>query len=287
MKFYLLISCCLLAVISCKKKEAEPPPPAPLAEQISFNVAYGSDPYQKMDIYLPANRTTTTTKILVAIHGGAWALGDKADNNFLVDSLRKRLPNFAVFNINYRLAASGNNLYPAANNDINAAINFILSKTGSYVTSDKVCLLGLSAGGHLGLLEAYKNNSAGKIKAVVSAFGPTDLTDMWNNPAGTATTTRFGLANYLGTFQPVSPATYTAASPVTYAVAGVAPTQLFHGTADTVVSINQSVLLRNKLQTLGVPVQYTSYTGEGHGWLGANLTDTFNKIAAFLLQYLP
>ena len=49
--------------------------------------------------------------------------------------------------------------------------------------SDKFVLLGASAGGHLSLLHAYKYTTPVKIKAVVDFFGPTDLVDMYNNPA--------------------------------------------------------------------------------------------------------
>ena len=45
------------------------------------DVAYGSDAAQKMDIYLPAGRIATTTKVLVFIHGGSWSSGDKSDFN--------------------------------------------------------------------------------------------------------------------------------------------------------------------------------------------------------------
>jgi acetyl esterase/lipase len=287
MKYLSVLLVISVFFFSCKDDETPPPPPpGPEAAQTLLNVAYGTDALQKMDVYLPAGRTVATTKSLIVIHGGGWALGDKADNNFLIDSMKRRVPTLAIFNINYRLSSFPANPYPASSNDVTAAVNFILSKAAEYKISDKLAIIGLSAGGHLGLYETYKNNSAGKIKAVISAFGPTDLTDMWNNPAGTPATTRFGLSNYIGTTQTLNPAAYVNASPITHASTSSVPTQLFHGTADTLVSINQSVMLRNRLQTLGRTVEYFSYTGEGHGWIGANLIDTLNKIVAFLQQYL-
>ena len=74
-------------------------------EKSMTNVSYGTDPLQKMDIYLPANRTTATTKVLIYIHGGGWATGDKADLTAAdIDTLKKRVPDYAIFNLNYRLA---------------------------------------------------------------------------------------------------------------------------------------------------------------------------------------
>jgi acetyl esterase/lipase len=276
---------CMLGIYgSCSKSDDTP---APLQAQTIKNVAYGSSSVlQKMDVYLPAGRSSANTRVLVAIHGGGWVIGDKDDMNGHIDSMQKRLPGYAIFNINYRLSGGGQNLFPTPNNDVHAAITYILSKKDEYQVSDKIALLGISAGGHLALQEAYTNNSAGKIKAVTSAFGPTNLGDMWNNPAGTPNNTRLLLQNYLGVPFGTNPVLYNQASPILQVSAQSPPTQLFHGTADTIVRYQQSVALRNSLQTAGVPVQYTEYTGQNHGWGSPEITDTYNKIKSFLEQYL-
>lgn len=274
----------LFTYSSCSKGDDTP---ETVSENIVFNVAYASaNGAQKMDMYLPANRNTASTKSLIVIHGGAWVVGDKTEMNEIVDSLRKRLPGYAVFNLNYRLSQAGQNLFPVPNNDVHEAITYILSKKDEYKISDKLAILGVSAGGQLGLLEAYTNNTSGKIKAVIAAFPPTDLTDMWNNPAGTANNTRLVLQNYMGSPQGTNPVGYATASPINAATAQSVPTQLFHGTADTVVRYQQSVSLRNKLQTLSVPVQYTEYPGANHGWGQPQISDTYAKIQAFLQQYV-
>jgi acetyl esterase/lipase len=285
MKISIVLIVATLSLFACKKKATEPEVVA-LAEVTYNNVPYGSDSKQVMDVYLPANRNSNTNT-LIMVHGGAWFAGDKADMQLYVDSIKKRLPNYAIVNINYRLAFNPVNIYPTANNDVNSAINFLLSKKDSYTISNKVALMGVSAGGHLVLHEAYKNNTAANIKCVISVFGIPDMTDMWNNPAGTASVTKLGLTNYLGTSQTANAALYVTASPTTYVNAQSVPTQLFHGTADTLVRYQQSVNLKNKLTTLNVPAQYIEYPGEGHGWSGAKLTDTYTKLTLFLKQYLP
>ena len=42
-----------------------------------INLTYGTDARNKMDVYLPANRTAETP-IVILIHGGAWISGDKS-----------------------------------------------------------------------------------------------------------------------------------------------------------------------------------------------------------------
>ncbi len=264
---------------SCQKEDASPSP-APLAAESQLNIAYGTDALQKMDIYLPAGRSTSSTRVIILIHGGAWNQGDKADFNAYVDTLKKRLPSYAIFNINYRLATGTANFFPTQENDVKAALDFIYGKRDTYKISDKWVLLGASAGGHLALLQAYKYSSPVKIKAVVDFFGPTELTDMYNNPANPLIP--LILAQVIGG-TPTSHATlYHDSSPLSFVTAQSPPTILLHGGVDIVVAPSQSVMLNNQLQAAGVVHQYVFYPGENHGWTGANLTDSFDKIAVFL-----
>jgi dipeptidyl aminopeptidase/acylaminoacyl peptidase len=71
-------------------------------------------------------------------------------------------------------------------------------------------------------------------------------------------------------------------SPINFVSSQSSPTMILHGGIDIVVSPSQSVALDTKLFISGVTHQYIFYPTEGHGWVGANLTDSFNKIQAFL-----
>jgi len=126
-----------------------------------------------------------------------------------------------------------------------------------------------------------KNNATVKIKAVVDFYGPTDLTDMYNNPASIFALPS-ALAAVVGATPTSNPALYQQSSPINYVTAQSPPTIILHGGVDIVVSFNQSVLLKNKLQTFGVIHQYVFYPTENHGWGGANMVDSFDKITAFL-----
>lgn len=271
---------CLL-LVSCQKDNEEDDNGA----KTSLNVSYAADPQQKMDIYLPAGRSAASTKVIVLIHGGGWSQGDKADFNAYVDTLKRRLPGYAIFNINYRLVNGSLNLFPAQENDVKAAIEFIYNKRNEYRISDKFVLLGTSAGGHLSLLQAYKYTSPVKIKAVVDFFGPTDLVDMYNNPASI-----FALPSALAAVVGGTPSThlslYQQSSPISFVSAQSPPTIILQGGVDVLVAPSQSATLANRLQTLGVVHQYVLYPAENHGWVGANLTDSFDKITAFLALHV-
>jgi acetyl esterase/lipase len=285
MKSRLLIFASAIFLFSCKKVNDaganSPPAPAPVPEKTELNTGYGTDALQKMDVYLPANRTTTSTKLIILIHGGGWSSGDKSDFTVFVDTLKRRLPNYAVININYRLASGTANLFPTQENDVKAAIDFIYSKRNEYAISDKFVLLGASAGGHLSLLQAYKYSNPVKFKAVVDFYGPTDLVDMYNNPASIFASP-VALAAVIGATPGTNPVLYQQSGPINFVTAQSPPTIILQGGVDILVSPSQSSTLNNKLQTFGVIHQYVFYPAENHGWTGANLVDSFDKITAFL-----
>jgi acetyl esterase/lipase len=279
MRFFILIL--VLFYISCNKDDAANPVTIPA--QTLMNVSYGSDSRQQMDVYLPAARNTDSTKVLIMIHGGGWTTGDKSDFKAFVDTMKARLPKYAVFNINYRLSANSLNVFPAQENDVKAAVEFIHSKASEYLISGKYVLIGASAGGHLSMLQGYKYNSPVKVKAVVSFFGPSDLTDMYNNPAGGNPLLSLALANAVGKTPSQDPALYFNSSPLNFITAGSPPTILLHGGADPLVSSSQSVAVKNKLQNLGVINQYVYYPTGGHGdWDAGTYKNAFNTIQAFL-----
>jgi acetyl esterase/lipase len=280
-----------LFMISCSKDESDMAPPDDNAAKTMMNVAYGADAAQVMDIYLPAGRSTNTTKVMLLIHGGGWTGGDKNDPlSFpFVDSIKRRLPAYAVFNINYRLSANPLNLFPTQEMDIKAATEFIVSKRSEYGISDKFVIVGASAGAHLAMLQSYKYNSVVKPKAVVSFFGPSDLLDMYNNPVGGNTLISFTLGRTIGKTASEDPAIYNSSSPINFISSSTAmPTILLHGGLDPLVKPQQSIAVKDKLAQAGIASQYVFYPNAGHGdWDGPTYTDAFNKIEVFLTQQVP
>ena len=278
MKNFLILFCFAVSLTSCQKENESAPTNEGLAAQTLNNVSYGSDAAQKMDVYLPAGRKTDSTRIVIMVHGGAWLEGDKNDFAPYVTILKQRLPGYAIANINYRLATTSGNFFPTQENDMKAAVDFLLQKTAEYNISQKIVLLGASAGAHMSLLQAYKYANP-KIRAVVSYFGPTDMTSLYNSAS---VNTKIGLQLLLGG-TPSSSSMYLQSSPANFIDAQDPPTIIFHGDADPIVNVAQSTLLRDKLQSAGIVNQLTVYPGLGHDvWPSAIMNETFTKIEAFL-----
>lgn len=271
-------------LIACQKDASETG--SSISARTILNVSYGTDTAQRMDVYLPANRSTANTKVLVLIHGGGWSSGDKTDFNEYLPVFKQRLPDYAIFNLNYRLGSfPSTNAFPTQENDVKAAFEAIMAKAEEYAfNKEKLVVFGASAGAHLALLQSYKNGSP-KVKAVVNMFGPTDLVALYNG-AGTPLEQLILQALLSGT-----PATnaglYQSSSPVNFVTAQSPPTLILHGAADALVPISQSNALKAKLEAAGVPFQLVVYPTEGHGWIGANLQDTYNKVTAFLTTHNP
>jgi acetyl esterase/lipase len=270
-----------LALASCKKDTSTTDTVAVVNQT---NIAYGTDPLQKIDIFLPADRTASTTKVIVTIHGGSWTSGDKKDLTGYIDSLKRRLPAYAIFNINYRLSAYPNNVFPVQENDVKAALDFIYSKSAEYLISDKYALVGVSAGAHLAMLQGFKRTSLVKPKVVASFSGPADLIEMYNHPAGGNSIISLALAQAVGNTPTQDSLLYATSSPVNFITSSSPPTILFQGGIDPLVSTTQATEVQTKLVSAGVTNQYVFYPGAAHigFWDNATMFDAFNKLQAFI-----
>lgn len=286
MKRFLLYTLCLSIFITACNKEDDfkpdnSPIPPPSQAYTGLNVQYDSKPLQTMDIYLPAGRSASITKVIILIHGGAWIEGDKADEEFapVVDSLRKRLPDWAIFNLNYRLALGVPlNLFPTQEDDIKKAIAYIFNKRATFNISDKWVLAGASAGGHLALLQGYKNSTPIKPKAIVNYFGPSDMKDMEDNPGAESPGKQ--------AIQLLCNGTEQQSSPINFINAQTPPTITLQGTADQLVLPKQQTALHAKLIASGVSEKLELYPGEGHGFSTATMTKSFDLVMTFLNQHV-
>ena len=242
-----------------------------------LNISYGSESDQKFDLYLPSNRSSST-KVIILIHGGGWSAGDKAEMNGIKDIVRKDFPKIAIVNINYRLADINNSPYPMQIDDITAIITHLKNNQDYYVMSDDIGFIGVSAGAHLSLLWSYAFDTYKNVKMVCSIVGPTNLTDPFytntSDPNIKALLDLYGVNATTDFLKEVSPYYQaTTASP---------PTILFYGGKDPVVPTTQGTSMSERLQQLGVTHEFTLYGNVGHSWIGTELLDTQSKLKQFI-----
>ena len=260
---------------------------SPLAERIIQDTAYGTDPNQKMDIFLPAGRTSST-KLVIFIHGGGWESGSKSDAEYvqIFNLIKLKWPQAAVATINYRLTSDPNVHYQEIMADVSSAVNFLVNNKHKFATSDTICMMGASAGAHLAMLYTYNYNAGNYVKCVADFFGPAILSDWeWYNSFNIwlGRPVKDILIQYNGAAwdKPL----YDSNSPYSVATAQSKPTIIFHGTLDAIVPIYQSQWLKGRLTTLGVVNEYYEYI-DGHGFNSTNTADALDKSIAFFKKHL-
>lgn len=278
----LLLIFALSIFVACEKDE--PINPELFKEpSTQLNVSYGKSEAQKMDVYLPANRSNRNTKVLLLLHGGAWATGSKEDLNEFIPKLQQTFgSDFAIINMNYRLVnIFGTFMLPTQIDDIESALSFIEKNAENWGIKPSFVTFGESAGAHLAMLHAYHFDSKKRIKAVVNVVGPTDLTDPFYS---TDPLYSIGL-NYIIRSKDI-PDGITAtqyASPLQWVNNQSPATISFYGKRDHLIPFSQTEKFENKIKQQNMTYEMHIYDG-GHDILRKMTDDIVSKTKQFLGQ---
>ena len=110
------------------------------------NLAYGSDPAHRLDVYLPAH---ANGRIIVMVHGGGWRIGDKAMGNVVDNKLAHWSARGDVFvSVDYRLLPQAD--VAQQEKDVAAALAYVQHHAREWgATPSNLVLMGHSAGAHL------------------------------------------------------------------------------------------------------------------------------------------
>ena len=121
-------------------------------------IKYGADPYQKVDVWIPAGKGPFPTVLMV--HGGCWTTGiaDRSLMNWIANDLRK--DGIAVWNIDYRGVDRIGGGYPGTFADTAAADALRVNAAKYHLDRRHVVAVGHSAGGHLALWLAGRKRIA-------------------------------------------------------------------------------------------------------------------------------
>lgn len=255
-------------------------------------VAYGSDPAQKLDISYP--RGLDAAPVLVMFHDGDFATGDKADLAVWPEVLQAGL---AVVRVNTRL--SGSAPWPAQADDALAAIVH-LQRNGADLGIDpsRMVLMGQGAGAYLAVTIALSLVEVGLApKGVVSLYGPmdfstldADLATLGRSPSrGPANAASSPESRLLGFTVGDKPDAARAASPLARLARikdPLPPILIRHGDADTVVADLQAKRLREAWLAADpqARIDYKLVPGAGHGGAAFETGEVKTDILSFLDQ---
>jgi arylformamidase len=117
------------------------------------DVAYGPDKHQRLDVYAP--KDAKQAPVIFMVHGGAWAIGDKAHKNVIQNKIAHWLPRGHVLvSVNYRMLPDADPLVQAQ--DLRLALVEAQKQAAQWGGDrQRFVLMGHSAGAHLiGLISA-------------------------------------------------------------------------------------------------------------------------------------
>lgn len=246
--------------------------------QVLKDFPYVSDGHsrQKLDLYLPDNSGKGETPVIIWIHGGAWRSGDKQFVQWMPIIER----GFAVASLNYCLSQHAT--FPAQIHDCKSAIRWLRENAKKYnLDSNNFGVWGASAGGHLAALIGTTGNDSNlegdvgvtgfssSVKAVCDWYGPTDfsLMDQQAGPTGAFShdSPQSPESKLIGAPIQGHLKLVQQANPMTY-IDGEDPQFLIvHGSADTLVSVEQSRILHIALKEAKVASEFKVLLDKGHG----------------------
>jgi acetyl esterase/lipase len=239
-----------------------------------FDIAYravkGFRPLT-LDLYRPVQRGAALP-LIVFVHGG----GDTRHADAFADLPRAlaglAARGYAVAAVDYRPA--GEARYPAAIQDVKAAIRFLRLKAADYgLDPTRVAAWGLGEGGRLAALAgvgcgvaAFDPGGATApsdcVQAVVDWYGPVTVPDA-------ASPDMLGCAAAA-----CPPGLAQLASPLSFVAVDSPPFLIVQGAADTAVPPAEAQKLYAALKDKGVPAEYQEIPDVGHGFVRAGAPDT-------------
>jgi acetyl esterase/lipase len=119
----------------------------PAGARLVQDVAYGSDPKQTMDVYIPSN--AHNAPVVFMVHGGAWMIGNKSNSGVVQNKIDYFLPKGYVFiSIAYRMVPQVGVMTEA--DDVAHALAYAQQHAADWGGDpSRFVLMGHSAGAHL------------------------------------------------------------------------------------------------------------------------------------------
>ena len=260
---------------------------------IERDVPYGAVGHRTLllDIVRPKQVPKEPMPVVVFIHGGGWAGGNKQHGLPLLAPLAEK--GYFCVSVGYRL--SGEAAWPAQIHDCKAAIRWLRANAKKYhIHPEKIGVWGASAGGHLSLMVGLSADQAdlegqsgspgqsSRVACIVNWFGPTDLVAAWNDPSAPPMVKEV-LNKLVGGDADKKQDVLKAASPLTYVSKDDPPVLTMHGTKDPIVPFSQATLLDEAMKKAGAVSYLIPVENAGHGFGGPEI---FRRVHAFLDKYL-
>ncbi|NBF10631.1 alpha/beta hydrolase [Pseudomonas sp. Fl4BN1] len=235
------------------------------------DIAYGSDPRQKLDVYQP-RQAVPGAPVVVFFYGGSWNSGSRSDYDFVGEALASR--GMVAVLADYRLYPQVR--YPAFLEDAARAVGWTHEHIGEFGADPRrLYLMGHSSGAYNVAMLALDSRLLGQvgltpqiIKGWIGLAGPYDFLPIRNPEVRPVF------------FYPDSPPD---SQPINHVSRGAPPALLIASSEDSLVNPQRNTGgLACKLRAAGVPVQEFYFSRTGHATLVAALSRPLRGLAPVL-----
>ena len=235
----------------------------------------------KADLYVPKGEGPFPGVLVV--HGGAWAMGTRAQLSGFAQMLASR--GLTAVAISYRLAPL--NKFPAQIEDCRAAVRWMRQHAQQLkLDPERIGGFGYSAGAQLTALlgttgedadSSFENTVSTRLLAVAGGGAPCDFRTL---PLDLEM-----LSFWLGGTRRQEGEKYRLASPAAFVSPDDPPMFFFHGENDRLVPIESPVEMCRQLNEAGVPAELYVVPNADHVFAVMN-RKALNKCADFLIEKL-
>ncbi|KAK7316211.1 hypothetical protein VNO77_35060 [Canavalia gladiata] len=245
-----------------------------LSGKVKRSIAYGDQPRNRLDLYLPAD-ISEPKPVLIFVTGGAWIIGYKAWGSLLGLQLAER--GIIVACIDYRNFPQGT--ISDMVNDTSQGISFVISNIASYGGDpNRIYLMGQSAGAHISscalLDQATRESRKGdnvswSISQIKAYFGLSggynlmDLVDHFHN-RGLYRSIFLSIMEGEQSLKKFSPQMKIRDPCLKSSIPHLPPIFLFHGNADYSIPSVASERFADALKKAGARAEMILYEGKTH-----------------------
>jgi acetyl esterase/lipase len=236
------------------------------------NIAYGSLPRQKLDVYRPCN-AKPNARVVIFFYGGEWESGQKADYRFAGEAMTTQ--GFIAVLPDYRLYPSVT--FPAFVNDGAQAVRWVHDHIADFGGDpSRIYLMGHSAGAHIAALLTLDGHylkdvglNRSDIRGTIGLAGP-----YWFDP--------FPEDRAIFNMKPAETKVDPAIEPLNFVDGHAPPMLLIHGMQDTLVDPENAFALATLIRHDGGKARVVWYADRGHKGVLIALASEFRWLAPTL-----
>lgn len=243
-----------------------------------------------LDIYGPIKQVYKSSPVLLYVHGGSFAYGDKSIPNALspiLDTFREQ--GYTIISTSYELMKDKENFNKQIS-DVKDTIRWVYKNKSIYnLDTNEIGVIGVSSGAHLSLMAGYSDEEAfiddaqlskysSKVKYLIDFAGPTDL-DLLNTK---------GLNSDLSKIFSSIPNKETVIkqyNPINYVNSTIPNTLIIHSNLDAMVPYESSKKLYDKCIEVNAKADLITLNSSAHD-LSSISNDDIISISEGLLKFV-